>query len=275
MLSNIATIVNMDMIFWKNEVPSLFIKPQDVHLWKCKFENNEEDLVQFTGMLSNAESNIATRFVYRQDRERYIYFHGALRVIMSAYTHTPPHLLSFWKNSYGKPHVVRLRGKADFKFSLSHSQNIALIAVALDQEVGVDVEFIRPMNDARDIAKSYFAFEEQQLLLPLSDEVFNDCFFICWTQKEAFTKAIGKGFSCSLDKFIVPAIKNGCKKCDIKNAFNGESEAWLFESFTPHPGYVGALVTRPYSGALSHFQFREIFEGGLTTEQFSQNLTQV
>jgi 4'-phosphopantetheinyl transferase len=262
--------INPYEISWKLALTFPSLNNQDVHLWKCLFKPDSNEFKKSAYLLSEEEFQLADRFVFEHDRERYVYFHGALRVVLSAYTHTPPRLLSFWKNSYGKPHVVRHSGKGDVQFSLSHSQDIALIAVALDQEVGVDVELIRPINDARDITKNYFAVEEQQLLLPLSDEVLDEYFFICWTQKEAYIKAIGKGFSCSLDQFIVPIIKNGCKKCDIRNAFNGESEAWRFESFTPHPGYVGALVTRPYSGVLSHYQFGEIFEGGITTEQISQ-----
>jgi 4'-phosphopantetheinyl transferase len=262
--------INSYEISWKLSLTSPILNSHDVHLWKCLFKPDSNEFKESAYLLSEEELQLADRFVFEHDRERYVYFHGALRVVLSAYTRTPPRLLSFWKNSYGKPHVVRHSGKIDVQFSLSHSQDIALIAVTMDEEVGVDVEFIRPMNDARDITKNYFAFEEQQLLLPLSGDVFNECFFICWTQKEAFTKAIGKGFSCSLDQFNVPVIKNGRQRCDIKKVSKGEPEAWQFESFTPHPGYVGALVTRPYSGTLSHYQFGEIFEGGLTTEQISQ-----
>jgi len=72
------------------------------------------------------------------------------------------------------------------RFSLSRSQGVALIAVALEVDAGVDVERLRPIPEYAAIAERFFPPSEREDL----DE--RD-FFRRWTRIEAKLKARGVG----------------------------------------------------------------------------------
>ena len=198
-------------------------------------------------LLSKNESQKAERFVYRADYERYVYFHGALRYILSAYTNIPAHLISFKENAYGKPYVDTQGGHSPIKFNMSHSKNICVVAITRGREIGIDVEAIRNISDAREIVKKYFSSDEQKLLLAAPEKSFFKLFFVCWTQKEAFAKAIGNGLSYQFDQFSTPIYLNKNGSSVFKEGVDGKIEEWKFESFNIHPGYIGSFVTKPYS----------------------------
>jgi 4'-phosphopantetheinyl transferase len=126
------------------------------------------------------EAARAARFYTAELGRRYLQAHGALRAILERYTDVP---LNFALASGGKPFLPHAR---ELKFNLSHSHEMALVAVALDVEVGVDVERYRPLPDYREIADRFFPPNSPRP----SDE--RD-FFRCWTVIEAMLKARGVG----------------------------------------------------------------------------------
>ncbi len=96
----------------------------------------------------------------------------------------------FEKGPHGKP---RLAGDwAWLRFNLSHSGQLALVAVARDVEVGVDVERIRPLREMHSIARRWLGLDD------IADE---SEFFRAWTWHEAVVKALGVGLSGSAEGF--------------------------------------------------------------------------
>lgn len=94
----------------------------------------------------------------------------------------------------GKPYIA-----GGPYFSLSHSGNIAVCAVA-DCEVGVDVEEIGTAN--MKLARRFFQPEEYALLSSAgSDEERNELFFRFWTLKESLMKCTGLGLGLSPREF--------------------------------------------------------------------------
>jgi 4'-phosphopantetheinyl transferase len=77
------------------------------------------------------------------------------------------------------------------------------VAVTRDAAVGVDVEHIRADFASDEIARRFFSRLEVETFnsLPKEDQV--GAFFRCWSRKEAYIKAIGKGLSQPLDGFDV------------------------------------------------------------------------
>jgi 4'-phosphopantetheinyl transferase len=106
--------------------------------------------------------------------------HAALRAILKRQTAAA---LEFALGPMGKPY---LPAAPELKFNLSHSRGMALVAVALDVEVGVDVERFRPLPDYAAIAERYFP-PGQPDVLDAHD------FFRRWTRIEAMLKARGVG----------------------------------------------------------------------------------
>lgn len=148
--------------------------------------------------LSAEELARAARFVFPRDRQRYIAAHAALRQVLArrlgngAEPAAEP--LAFVHGPHGKP---ALAAPAHLHFNLSHSRGVGLVALSEDCELGVDVEQIRPMNDATAMAAAYFTSAEQAALAACEADAGagarDRAFFTCWTRKEACLKALGIG----------------------------------------------------------------------------------
>ncbi len=106
--------------------------------------------------------------------------HQALRTILETVTGAP---VEFAVAEKGKPY---LPGAPEVKFNLAHSHEMALVAVALGAEVGVDIERLRPLPEYAAIAERFFPPSEREGL----DE---RNFFRRWTRIEAKLKARGVG----------------------------------------------------------------------------------
>jgi 4'-phosphopantetheinyl transferase len=90
------------------------------------------------------------------------------------------------------------------RFNLSSSDDTALLAVAWNREIGVDVEKIRAERDCMGIAERFFSPWEAAALRRLPDQQRVPAFYRCWTRKEAYVKATGEGMFLPLDSFAVP-----------------------------------------------------------------------
>ncbi len=94
--------------------------------------------------------------------------------------------LEFLVSDYGKPAV---KGVKDFHFSLAHSYNVSVLAIA-QTDVGIDIENKHRTSSA--IAEKYFSPRERE-----------SEFCHVWTRKEAVAKAEGTGIGLGLDTFDV------------------------------------------------------------------------
>ena len=111
----------------------------------------------------------------------------ALRSILGRYT---AGALEFAHGPHGKPY---LRDAPQLRFNLSHSGGVSLVAVALDVEVGVDIERLRPMPDCQAVAERFLAPEDAAALTETPAVEREREFFIRWTRSEAMWKARGLG----------------------------------------------------------------------------------
>jgi 4'-phosphopantetheinyl transferase len=133
------------------------------------------------------EAARAARFHFPDLRQRYLSAHGALRAILARFTQAA---LEFAVTPSGKPY---LPGVPELKFNLSHSHGMALVGVALEVEIGVDVERVRTLPDYGAIVERYFPPSEAAahgaVLAPHRERDF----FRRWTRIEAVLKARGVG----------------------------------------------------------------------------------
>ena len=110
--------------------------------------------------------------------------------------------MQFSYSTFGKPYLEQeLYG--NLCFNLSHSDGLALLAVARGRKLGIDVERIRPEIIKENVAEHFFSPEEVTKLRSLPVDQQAEAFFNCWTRKEAYIKARGEGLSIPLDQFNV------------------------------------------------------------------------
>lgn len=147
----------------------------EIHVWRVPLDSIEMP------PSTAGEAARAARFRTPDLQRRYLRSHAALRAILAGYTEAR---LDFAVSGTGKPF---LPAAPHVKFNLSHSREMALVAVTLEVEVGVDVEWIRPMPDYRDIAERFFPPSQAAQVTDEAD------FFRRWTRLEAVVKACGTG----------------------------------------------------------------------------------
>ena len=83
---------------------------------------------------------------------------------------------------------MALHSPTDSHFNLSHSADLALIAIAAASSVGVDLEYIPAQSDYAEIARRFFSAAEVDHLSALPSHLYAEAFFSCWTKKEAYVR---------------------------------------------------------------------------------------
>jgi 4'-phosphopantetheinyl transferase len=149
----------------------------------------------------------------------------------------------FISGRHGKPSLAGPpRSVGNVRFNLTRSHNSALIAVAHNREVGIDVERIRDNVESVELAERFFSRNEFERLRHLPGDQANRLFFTLWASKEAYLKAIGTGLSLGLDRFeVLPVPEEPVARVRL----SGESrphENCLIRMLSLGPDYVGAVA---------------------------------
>ena len=207
---------------------------QDVHVW-TDFLDQDDDA---PSILSDAELRRADRFLLAHVRAGFVRSRTILRRILADYLTRDPASLSFTIGSHGKPALV---DNERLQFNTSHSGNYLVVAVRLDQPIGVDVEHHRKVSDANMIARRFFTAAEADQIeaLPASDQAAG--FRALWTLKEAVVKAAGEALIHHMDR--IEGRLNADGRAQFV-AWHGMS-SWQTFQFTPAPGYTATLATKP------------------------------
>ena len=224
---------------WLNPPDNLILSEDEAHIWRADLDINESSQGSFQKLLSSDEKNRAKKFRFAKDSQNFIAARGILRLLVGKYLEINPAEISFQYGEFGKPCI---QNDNALKFNISHSQNIALFAFTKKFNVGVDVEFVNPNIEVKDIATKFFSANEIMNLLALPEQEQTLGFFNCWTRKEAFIKAVGEGLSFPLDKFEV-SLELG-KPANLL-ATHWEPEAvskWSMYAMSPADEFVASLV---------------------------------
>ena len=198
--------------------------------------------------LTEEERRRAGRLVRDRDRRRFVVARGRLRQLLAAQLHVRPESIELIYGPHGKPALARRPGDPDLRFSVSHSEDLAVYALGLALDVGIDVEQIRAIPDADDVAARFFSHREIDAYLALDRPDRPLAFFNCWTRKEAFVKATGDGLCCFLDGFDVSLVPGEPARLLRVGCTPGDQCGWRMDSFQPTAGYVAAVVTESVVG---------------------------
>jgi|SRR5271165_1103849 len=211
----------------------------EVHIWRidlAKPGNSE--------LLSADEQDRANRFRFATHRNRYISGRATLRTILARFAERAPEQLIFEYTQFGKPFLP----DSKIRFNLSHSEDLAVLAITFEREIGVDVERIRQQKDILDVAERYFSGPEREALrsLPGSDRAAG--FYRCWTRKEAYIKARGDGLSLDLNSFVVSLLPQEPAALLAANDGPEEISRWRMFTLDLHPQYAAALAVEDRDG---------------------------
>jgi 4'-phosphopantetheinyl transferase len=200
------------------------------------------------------------RFRFDCDRRDFAAAHALLRETLSDVTGLPPEAWRFDTNAHGKPNLVSGLSPLPLSFNLSHTRGFVACAVALDADVGLDVEQVSREINWRTIARRCCASSELASIDHLTDPASQTARFIeLWTLKEAWSKALGVGmarvlgtqsFAAAFDVTDPSAIR-----CTLPDAVN--PAVWRFALASPVPSVRIALAVSDGTKRPWHIDMRE------------------
>ncbi|MCU7836775.1 MAG: 4'-phosphopantetheinyl transferase superfamily protein [gamma proteobacterium symbiont of Taylorina sp.] len=212
-----------------NPIPEIHsIKENNIDIWLCQSDSQQSKLDYFYSILCNEEKKRADRFKFDEHKNRFIVFHGFLRDVLAKYLTLDAKDIQYIKGEKGKPYLSNSESPS-LQFNLSHTRDVAILAITKKGEVGVDIESIDRKTDWQGIVKRFFTVQEQRALFALEKEEQRQAFYELWTRKEAYMKVLGTGLSLSPTEFTLsvppekPAlIDHHCEKYQTEKLIHFE-----------------------------------------------------
>jgi 4'-phosphopantetheinyl transferase len=132
---------------------------------------------------------------FRTERQRHDYLTARVlcRATLSQYAKIHPSEWEFDKGLHGKPIIAGPNGFESLRFSLTHTEGLAICLISRAGEVGVDAEDTSSNVDGALIARHFFSRSEQAQLGRLPADQQPAWVFAQWVVKEAYLKGIGSG----------------------------------------------------------------------------------
>lgn len=142
--------------------------------------------------LSREERDRIAAFRFRADGERRAAAHVALRWLLARESGTAPAALRFHEGARGRPIATNA---PELQFSLSYSKGLAIIGISRGYaHIGIDIEALRDIPEAEELAALYFQQSEWQALVRgRSQAEISHLFLEGWARKEACLKALSEG----------------------------------------------------------------------------------
>jgi 4'-phosphopantetheinyl transferase len=228
-----------------NTVASLpALAPRAVHVWCACLDQPATRLAAFQRVLSADEQERAARFYFDRDRRRFTAGRGILRDLLGRYLACTPAELTFCYGSHGKPALAPRPFEESINFNLAHSGDVALYAFSREAPVGIDVEHVRPFEDAPQISKNVFTAAENQAVQGTGSTFDPNLFFTYWVCKEAYIKATGSGLSHPPSAIEIQFAGHDYAKAVVTADPADRKSQWHLHLLRPIAGYVGALAVQ-------------------------------
>jgi 4'-phosphopantetheinyl transferase len=241
---------------WTIPPRQLLLEPGSLHVWRVRLDLPGAFREKMLDALAAGEREEASRFVRPEDRVRWMVARASLRTVLAKYIAADPRELRIEAGASGKP---RLAGVSDssIRFNISHSDNLALVAVSRGHEVGIDVERVRDVRRLKAILDDFFSGPEQAYVLTREGEERTRAFFLLWSRREAAAKAAGVGLFEALARFTLPLRDADTQGFSVELSPPlpaGRSTAWWMRDFAPAPGFSGALCVEAVNAVPSLYE---------------------
>jgi 4'-phosphopantetheinyl transferase len=225
------------------------LPPGEVHLWGIALDAPADMVQRLRSALSPDEIKRAERFVFEHHRRRFIVGRGALRSVLGRYLEIEPARVTFEYGHRGKPRLAP-SCDAGISFNLAHSEERALLAIARGPELGVDLEWHKPLRERDGIANCFFQEQTRRDYFTIVDSERPSAFYRAWTRTEAVMKAVGEGLSLGVD--VTVAMRDPPRVREIVNR-PGVAERIRLLDLAVRAGFTAALAVDGDPPALRFF----------------------
>jgi 4'-phosphopantetheinyl transferase len=218
---------------------SFDLSMRQVHVWTLRTNASSKVIARCEEVLAPDERSRAAQFRVSRPRESFILTRAALRYLLGHYLGQHPASICLQYGTNGKPDLSQ---KSELRFNVTHSGEMAAIALTQGCDVGIDLEQLRPLPDMEEIAARSFCNEEAAEINSLPAGERERAFFVCWTRKEAYVKAIGAGLSRSLNSFRVTVKPDAPANLMFLDDEMNASESWTLHDLGLGADYAGAVA---------------------------------
>ncbi|XXX72692.1 4'-phosphopantetheinyl transferase superfamily protein [Sorangium sp. So ce134] len=224
----------------------LEIGPGAAHLWYVFSDpvRDEALLAAYHRLMAPDEAAQQARFLFAENRHEYLLTRALVRTVLSKYADVAPEAWTFVRNEFGRPQIAGPPGVPPLRFNLSNTRGLIACLVALDRDVGVDVEDTERSSSAVDIADRFFSPAEVRALRALPPERQRARFFEYWTLKESYIKARGMGLAIPLDQFSFHLDDGPAIGVSFDPRLGDDRSAWQFALYQPSARHTMAAAIR-------------------------------
>jgi 4'-phosphopantetheinyl transferase len=200
------------------------------HLWYVLPDELRDPalLAEYAELLTPEEAEQHMRFRFPEGRHEYLVTRALVRGVLSQYAPVLPKDWTFVRNAHGRPEIAGPGGVPRIRFNLSNTRGLIVCLVALDRDVGVDVEDTTRRGETVAVADRFFSPMEAAELRSLPEWRQRDRFFDYWTLKEAYIKARGMGLAIPLDHFSFYLQEPGSISISFAPELLDDPETWHF-----------------------------------------------
>ncbi len=239
----------------RSPAAGLEVAPGTIQVWSIRLDPPPERVERLGRFLAADEWQRANRFRFEKHRRQYVVGRGALRALLAAYLGILPQDVRFTYGPRGKPFLAPPQNAGGLQFNLSNSDELALVGFVPGSEIGVDVEYLRPMADCEQIAERFFSESERRVLRGIPFPTKQEVFFNCWTRKEAYLKAVGEGLAAPLDSFDVTLAPGDPPRMLTLEGDAERAARWWLHHLRPADDYIGAVAIEGGEWAVETWAF--------------------
>jgi 4'-phosphopantetheinyl transferase len=204
-------------------------------------------------VLSLDEMSRAARFHFERDRVRFVRCRTTLRRLLSAYLNIPASNVQFTYTPRGKPEVAAGQNPNGLRFNVSHSGDLALIAVGGPEDLGIDIEAVREDVNTADLAERFFSTRERETLRAFQHSLGLVAFYACWARKESFLKAMGDGLAFPLANFSVSVHPDIAPRVEEIGGDASAGLEWSLTDLHAAEGFRSAIAVKRRGVAIATY----------------------
>ncbi len=216
--------------------------PGGVGVWHADISLLESEPVRARALAWLTPAERARFDRHRGDADRLMFLLGRVmaRRLVGLWLQVEPTAWRWREGPHGRPEIDDPRTAVHF--NLAHSSGLVACVVALDREVGVDVEDSdRPPTDPAIVAR--FCSPDEAAAIRVGEPGWRDRFLQVWTLKEAYLKARGVGISVHLSdiSFSVDAAGDDVRVRFLRSLADADAR-WAFRLARATPRHLLAVA---------------------------------
>jgi 4'-phosphopantetheinyl transferase len=243
---------------WHCPATLMSLSKNEVHVWRAPLDLEKKSLEALERTLSSDERERAQRFFFSRDRRRFISSRGLIRDILRRYLQAEAEELQFSYHVNGKPFLALEFNGKEIDFSLSHSKEVALVAVACGRRIGIDIEFLRRDPSLFKDIEIALSPNEIAMLRSMPENDRHEALLLVWTCKEAYLKGLGTGLLAPLNLLSVLPFSGVPVWVETGTASIDDSGNWRLNRLELGNDYVGALAVERSSADLEFWQWKSM-----------------